>query len=80
MGSLGWPELIILLFLAASVIILYAIIRAATRPSRKAQKPPPTQADPNFKCPKCGGEIKYGAKYCENCGEELSWKAQVKGS
>jgi len=73
----------ILFLLAMPALILYAIIRAATRPSRKAMNAqsapaPPEQPTPKVQCPKCDEEIKHGAKFCGRRGDELLWFPQAK--
>ena len=27
-----------------------------------------------YECPKCGGDIELGQRYCQECGEPLEWK------
>lgn len=77
MPGIGWQEIVIVLVIIFTAIgpaiVVYAIFRLATRHTRK------TISSKNlFTCPKCHEGINYGARYCEHCGEPVTWSPQSK--
>ena len=72
MAMLGIAEIIVLIFFAGIILLIYILIYYLVRKAQNLRIYVPSQQQPQVKyCPSCGKQIPIDSKLCPYCGMKL---------